>query len=559
MRTEGKGSEYGSAVRKAVVLAAGFGTRLRPFTCSVPKPLLPVWGESMLSRVVGRLRALGVEEIAVNCHHLHAKVVEWCRANGCRAVYEPEILGTGGVLGPLREWIGTDDFYLVNGDIVTEGFEGFPCIAEVGRTGGGDGNVLGVCLVTREGPRTVEVEPETGFATNWRSADAGFPGTFTYCGFALLSAKVLDYIAPSGFSSIVEAYEKAMLDGWFVKCVSPEGMLWTDAGTVERYIDVNSSGEDNAFGDIPHVKEALASAGADTALPVEFIGARGSERVFFRSGGAVVVVYDDANRAENAFYAEHSRWLGGKGVPVPRVLAFLPGMKTLVLENAGEERETTLEEKIRVVEELCRFNALGGCFLSGKEVPPLSEPFGPALWKWERELFEKHCLGERFGRTMSGSVREELERVAETLEKEPKALVHRDFQSTNVLWKDGAPAFIDFQGMRLGPAVYDLASFVYDPYVEIPARHREALVLHYAKKSGREDIPTVLPFAAVQRLVQCLGAYGRLASVGQKGFGKFVMPALVNLLDAADRASLDAVGALAEDLIAAEKSSEGVR
>ena len=59
--------------------------------------------------------------------------------------------------------------------------------------------------------------------------------------------------------------------------------------------------------------------------------------------------------------------------------------------------------------------------------------------------------------------------------------------------------------------------------------------------------------AAVQRLVQCLGAYGRLASVGQPQFGKFVLPALERLLVAADEAGLDAVGALAEDLIAKER------
>ena len=62
----------------------------------------------------------------------------------------------------------------------------------------------------------------------------------------------------------------------------------------------------------------------------------------------------------------------------------------------------------------------------------------------------------------------------------------------------------------------------------------------------------ILPYAAVERLVQCLGAYGRLASVGQPQFGKHVLPALENLLAAADEAGLDAIGALAEDLIAKE-------
>jgi aminoglycoside/choline kinase family phosphotransferase len=158
---------------------------------------------------------------------------------------------------------------------------------------------------------------------------------------------------------------------------------------------------------------------------------------------------------------------------------------------------------------------------------------------------------------MPDDVARQLESVGELLEREEKSLVHRDFQSSNILWKGSDFSFIDFQGMRLGPAVYDLASFVYDPYVNIPERHRDALILHYSRLAQRPEIVSLLPYAAVQRLVQCLGAYGRLASVGQKQFSKYIMPALENLLDAADKANLDAVGALAEDLIAAEKRMGG--
>jgi aminoglycoside/choline kinase family phosphotransferase len=553
------GKIQSGTVRKAVVLAAGFGTRLKPFTCTVPKPLLPVWGEAMLLRIVNRLREMGVEDIVVNCHHLHDHVERWCAENGCRAVYEKEILGTGGVLNPLREWLAGEDFYLVNGDIVIEGFDGFPCREDVGRRGGKDGDILGVCLVTEEGPRTVEVERESSFATNWRSDDAGMEGTFTYSGFALLSSKVLDYIAPSGFSSIVEAYEKAMLDGWFVKCFSPEDLLWTDAGTVSSYIDINSAGEENAFADIPHVKESLASAGKSADEKISFLGVRGSERAFFAAADAVVVVYDDTNRRENALYASHARFLSERGIPVPKILAFKPELKTLVLENAGKEKETTLEEKLRIVESLYSFNSLGKLFLDGANgtLPELSESFGPETWKWERELFEKSSLQEHFSIEMPDDVARQLESVGELLEREEKSLVHRDFQSSNILWKGSDFSFIDFQGMRLGPAVYDLASFVYDPYVNIPERHRDALILHYSRLAQRPEIVSLVPYAAVQRLVQCLGAYGRLASVGQKQFSKYIMPALENLLDAADKANLDAVGALAEDLIAAEKRMGG--
>ena len=214
----------------------------------------------------------------------------------------------------------------------------------------------------------------------------------------------------------------------------------------------------------------------------------------------------------------------------------------------GVEKKMSLEEYVKVVEALERFNRLGDAAVAdGLELEP---SFDAALYRWERDLFAEYCLGAGFGMKMPDAVRTELESVAALLEREPKALVHRDFQSTNVLWKGGALSFIDFQGMRLGPAAYDLASLVYDPYVTFTEGGRRALVALYAKKAERPELVKILPYAAVQRLVQCLGAYGRLESVGQPQFGKYVLPALENLLDAADKAGLDAVGALAEDLIA---------
>lgn len=537
-------------VRKAIVLAAGFGTRLRPLTATVPKPLLPVWGETMLGRIVASLRAKGVEDIAVNCHYLAPQIEEWCRENGCRASVETEILGTGGAVNPLREWIGGERFYLVNGDIVVDGVENADLEAALDSKPLAGTSNIAAALVTEEGPRTIEIEPESSLVTNWASFEPGANGTFTYCGFALLEPEILDYVKPDGFSTIIEAYEKAMMEGKFVKAVECDGLLWTDAGTVESYIEVNESGEDNAFGDLPHVK---AFGGKD----VKFLGARGSDRAFFRCDKGIVVVYDDAKRGENAKYAAHSRHLAGNGVPVAKVVEENAELKALLMEDAGETDLGKLaakggEEKfgayVKAVEALAKFGEA--------EIPANAEKaFGPEIWEWERNLFRDFCLKERFGIEMPEAVEAELKAVAAKLEAEPKALVHRDCQSTNILFKDGEIKIIDYQGMREGPAVYDLASLLYDPYVKLSAKEREALAALFAERTGRRDaVLTVLPFAAVERLVQALGAYGRLASVGQAGFGKHVMPALENLLAAADEAGLDATGALAEDLIAKEKA-----
>jgi aminoglycoside/choline kinase family phosphotransferase len=93
-------------------------------------------------------------------------------------------------------------------------------------------------------------------------------------------------------------------------------------------------------------------------------------------------------------------------------------------------------------------------------------------------------------------------------------LLHRDLQSSNVLLPRGRPAFIDFQGLRRGPAVYDVASLLCDPYVSLPEELIERLLAWYAAQAPRALGPIVDVFwhGAAQRLVQALGAFGRLAA-----------------------------------------------
>ena len=543
-------SEKAPKAKKALVLAAGLGTRLRPFTCAVPKPLLPVWGEPMIAPVVRMLRGWGVEDIVVNCHYLAPQVSRWAEENGCRTSFEGEILGSGGALNPLREWIGGEPFYLVNGDIVLDGIDECPFAGDAFDSSIPGAGVVGAALVSEEGPRTIEVEEHSSLVTCWKSPDAGYPGTFTYCGVALLHPRILDFVPREGFSSIVAAYEAAASESLFVKAVRPRELRWADAGTVESYVEINTAEGENALGAIPQL---VAAFGGETE--VEFLGARGSDRCFFRRGDEIAIVYDDSKRGENGRYAAHARFLASKGVNVPAVVKDVPEMKTLVLENAGSEDLAAAAKRLGlvaayapVVEALAKFNAI-----DPESAPPLEKEFDAGMWKWERDLFAEHCLGARFMRKMPDAVAKELSTVADILSKEPPALVHRDFQSTNVIWKGDGFKFIDFQGMRKGPAAYDLASLLYDPYVKISEKEREALAALYAERSSRPEILKVLPFAAVERLVQALGAYGRLASVGKTEFLKFIPPALENLLSAADDVGLDATGALAEDLIAEER------
>lgn len=106
---------------KAILLAAGLGTRLLPLTERVPKCLVPVGGKAVLERNVEWLREHAVRDLAINLHH-HAAAVREHFGDGSRLgvsirwSYESELLGTGGALGPLRGWVAGETFLVVFAD-----------------------------------------------------------------------------------------------------------------------------------------------------------------------------------------------------------------------------------------------------------------------------------------------------------------------------------------------------------------------------------------------------------------------------------------------------------
>lgn len=111
---------------KGLVLAAGFGTRLRPLTNAFPKPLVPFAGTTPLALAVSKLVSLGVESIAVNSHYHSDQIYSATSLSqkmfpdvALKLSHEPEILGTGGALNPLRSWLGDSPLIIINGDVVS--------------------------------------------------------------------------------------------------------------------------------------------------------------------------------------------------------------------------------------------------------------------------------------------------------------------------------------------------------------------------------------------------------------------------------------------------------
>jgi mannose-1-phosphate guanylyltransferase len=109
---------------KAVLLAAGRGTRLAPLTTTLPKILVSVAGEPLLTRQLRYLAMQGVTEVLLNVHH-HADLVEnYLAMSGWPVevtVYdEPQLRGTAGALFPMRERLDTDNFVVLYGDVVSD-------------------------------------------------------------------------------------------------------------------------------------------------------------------------------------------------------------------------------------------------------------------------------------------------------------------------------------------------------------------------------------------------------------------------------------------------------
>jgi N-acetyl-alpha-D-muramate 1-phosphate uridylyltransferase len=104
----------------AMVLAAGFGTRMKPLTDMMPKPLVPVAGKPLIGHVFDRLREANVKRAVVNAHYLPDQIVAWCQTISSPAVTVSDerdaILETGGGIVRALPYLGSDPFFVMNSD-----------------------------------------------------------------------------------------------------------------------------------------------------------------------------------------------------------------------------------------------------------------------------------------------------------------------------------------------------------------------------------------------------------------------------------------------------------
>ena len=222
---------------KAMILAAGYGTRLRPLTYSVPKPMVAICNRPLIGYAVENFLRYGVKEIIVNLHHLPEileKYLTKTYGDQCRFhfSFEPEILGTGGGIRNVRSLLETEEaFFLVNGDTIQ--FPSFDALQEARR----EKNSLAVLTLRHppEGDRFTAVWFDDGVITGFAKSGVGEPLMFS--GAHLISSRIFSHLPDKEFSGIVdEVYIPLIASRKETIAAVVDDGPWFDIGTPQRYI-----------------------------------------------------------------------------------------------------------------------------------------------------------------------------------------------------------------------------------------------------------------------------------------------------------------------------------
>jgi aminoglycoside/choline kinase family phosphotransferase len=263
------------------------------------------------------------------------------------------------------------------------------------------------------------------------------------------------------------------------------------------------------------------------------------------SGGETRILLEGPDPGENAAWLHMGRELRNGGFPLPEIHAWDLGAGLFLMEDLGDTHLADLEGGGEAGEfaSACREAAAvlaglhdrgWGCLRPVMRLvaPPYDAEF---VWasEWSYFLEGAGLLGLNV--PSGGALAGEGRKIAALAgcERE-RSFIHRDFQSRNVLVKDGRPRFIDWQGGRLGPPYYDLASLLYDPYTDLsPGERREIGAAYLAARetpAGADEYADRTRFFGIVRLMQAAGAYAHLAAArGKPAFARYLPRALARV------------------------------
>ena len=230
---------------KALILAAGVGSRLKPLTDDLPKALIPVGGVPMLERALVRLKAAGVKSFVVNAHHHAQKIADFCaglsRPYGVPVSVSREddlLLDTGGAIKKASALLrGREAFFVHNADVLSDldlralikAHADAGALATLSARNRDCGRAY---LFDSKGRFTGHDRGESGIT--WAKGPVPNASRLAFDGIHLIAPEFLDKITESGVFSITKTYLRLAAAGADLRAFRADAWAWHDIGTSEK-------------------------------------------------------------------------------------------------------------------------------------------------------------------------------------------------------------------------------------------------------------------------------------------------------------------------------------
>jgi NDP-sugar pyrophosphorylase family protein len=535
---------------KAMILAAGLGTRLRPYSRHTPKALFTINERPVLAIAIEKLQTAGFDAVMINTHHHHRQIDAFIAQNTfaipVQTRHEADILGTGGAIRNVADFWEHDSLLVINADIVSD-----IDLAEV--YGFHKSHPHPVTMVMHDYAKFNGVHVDINdFITGFR----GKPCTKTkgtrklaFTGIHVLDRRVLDFLPTHGPAHIIDAYQKMIVSDEGIKAKVVRGPRWHDIGTPQSY---QAAVYDHM---VPQAFETALGRKPSGTIKKQTLQGDGSDRKWYRlthqAQSLILVdhgIRTDSHPQEVDAYVAIGRHLAANKVAVPRIYIQDRHAGLVFTEDLGDTHlqaliDTDDPNQIRRLYEpvidqwvlmavkakkgfdtkwTCQTPYYDTQVILDNECRYFTEAFLHGYLRWEIS-YQK--------------LKPEYDQLAEGIRKtEIRGFIHRDFQSRNIMVQNERPHIIDYQGGRIGPIQYDLASLLIDPYANLPEPLQLQLLTYAIEKvQNTIDIDPDrfrrgFSLCAVSRNLQILGAFAFLSQIkGKKQFKQYIPRAVVSL------------------------------
>ena len=224
---------------KAMVLAAGVGSRLDPLTSQVPKPLVPVANRPVMEHILRLLKSNGIEDVVSNLHYLPDKIRDYFGDGSSLGLnldfrYEPELSGDAGGVRACRDFFGQDTFIVLMGDLLTDAdltkviaeHKAKKALATIGIKQVEDVSQFGVVL-----------RDSNGFVTGFQEKPAvkDALSDFASTGIYILEPEIFDYMPATGNYGFGRQLFPQLLEKNLPLLAVDLSSYWTDVGTIHQY------------------------------------------------------------------------------------------------------------------------------------------------------------------------------------------------------------------------------------------------------------------------------------------------------------------------------------